>query len=161
MTKKLLILFIAFFGYSSLMANSINGYNNLLAQRTTKVIETKPVIFEINGMQFTIIMNESARFLRLNIKHLYNTDKSKPIGITLKTDKKGRINFANDTPIVYNSRGKIIKIGTIVFLYKNGNLAKIGQLEIIQNPEGGLSFKGHVRGASKTYFTKKPKIKMS
>lgn len=153
------ILLFAFFTITSVFASSTNKNNNYIA--FNQVEKIKPIIFEENGMQFVIIINESARFTKLKIKHLYNTDKTKPIGITLKTDKKGRIQYANSTQILYSNNGKVAKIGTVIFSYKGNRLYKVGNLEVIKNKEGEINFNGAVRGATKTYFTKKPKIKMT
>ncbi len=139
-------------------ANTVIKSKVLVLNYTSSI---EPVIFEENGMQFTIIIDENARFIKLKIKHLFNTDKTKPIGIQLKTDTKGRLAFANSTPIIYSSNGKVAKIGPVLFSYRGSKIRKVGNLEVIQNENGEISYKGHVKGATMKYFTKKPKIRMS
>ena len=157
--KRFLILFLVFIGSFTTVNASSSITNKMLVLDYTSPV--KPVIFEENGMQFSIIIDENVRFIRLRIKHLFNVDKTKPIGIQLRTDKKGRLAFANNTPIIYSSNGKVAKIGSVIFTYKGSQLNKVGNLEIIKNDTGEISFKGHVKGATMKYFTKKPKIRMS
>ncbi|MBP8793234.1 MAG: hypothetical protein KBE41_05125 [Lutibacter sp.] len=157
--KRFLIIVLVFLGSFTLVnANTVIKSKVLVLNYTSSI---EPVIFEENGMQFTIIIDENARFIKLKIKHLFNTDKTKPIGIQLKTDTKGRLAFANSTPIIYSSNGKVAKIGPVLFSYRGSKIRKVGNLEVIQNENGEISYKGHVKGATMKYFTKKPKIRMS
>lgn len=157
--KRLLLIILALIGsYSMVYASSSSSKNMFVLNYKSSI---KPVIFEENGMQFSIIIDENARFIKLNIKHLFNTDKTKPIGIQLKTDTKGRLAFANGTAIIYSSNGKVAKIGSVIFSYRGNKIKKVGNLEVLQNENGEISYKGHVRGATMKYFTKKPKIRMS
>ena len=122
--KRFLIIVLVFLGSFTLVnANTVIKSKVLVLNYTSSI---EPVIFEENGLQFTIIIDENARFIKLKIKHLFNTDKTKPIGIQLKTDTKGRLAFANSTPIIYSSNGKVAKIGPVLFSYRGSKIRKVG-----------------------------------
>lgn len=155
MKKTLLYSILFIFAFSSLYANNYNSFYHKSFFQEIK--SNQPIVFYENGIQFSIQLNGTFTFAAVNT--MKNDEKYK--NVLVKRNSKGQITGINTVKISYKSNGKINKIGTVDFQYSKRKLVKVGKLLVIYKNNGEVIYSGNVKDVKKTYFKKKPNVRMS
>ena len=79
--------------------------------------------------------------MQLHANRKYELNRAVPVF----RDKKGNIVKVGDVRITYAKNGKILKIGSVDFIYKKGKLKKIGDLKLIYLNNGSIAYKGFIK----------------
>lgn len=155
MKKTLLYTILFIIAFSTINASNFNSfYHKALVQETK---DNPPIIFYENGIQFSILLNGTFTFAA--VKTMNTTDKFK--NVLVKRNKNSQITAINTVKISYKNNGKINRIGTVNFYYSKRKLVKVGKLLVMYKPNGEVIYSGNVKDVKKSYFKKKPNVRMS
>ena len=159
MKKGLLFIMTMIMMVSTVEAKIIDHRDDkLCAKRTTKV---QPIVFVEKGVKFSILPNGKFKFKKLNSKNSLrakNLHWKNQRGLNVLRDRKGRIVKVGKVNIFYSRDNKITQIGSVDLTYKHGRLKKVGNLYILQRPNGNFKYIGHVKKYNKRYMLKRPII---
>ena len=143
--KKLVLIMLTVIVTGATMNANEHWKNNYTKKSIVKV---SPIVFVEKGIQFSAMPNGTFKYSILNLHNLqlhanrkYELNRAVPI----LRDKKGNIVKVGDVKITYAKNGKILKIGSVDFWYKNGKLKKVGDLKLIYLGNGSVVFKGNVK----------------
>lgn len=128
---------------------TMNAKENWKHTFTKKSIaKANPIIFVEQGVQFSVLPNGSFKYSILDLHNLQLHSNRKyefNRAVTVLRDRKGNIVNVGNVEIYYTKNGKILKIGSVDFWYKNGKLKKVGNLKLINTKKGKIIYKGNVK----------------
>lgn len=158
--KKSVLIFVTFImvSFGQLTAN-----NALIENYTAN---GKSFTFIENGITFAIFQNGAFDFYLNNITRAQVNYQSNNINISFNAgfnynayvqyDNYGAVIQIKNTPVYYDYYGRVARIGNINIGYQNGQLARLGSMQVFYNNYGRFAYyRGYVNPYNR-YYTYQP-----
>lgn len=150
--KKLLVLAVLFLGGMTAQANQVTDLDHG-QQKGIRYNQSQPITFVQKGIQFFVYSNGDFDFqaIRSNINgrrgHQHLNAPGTTFGVNfpysnsrlVRYDYWGNINKVGRNHIFYNRNGKVSHIGTVNLRYRNGRLARVGNMTLGYDRWGRIS----------------------
>jgi len=172
---KKLLLAVLFLGGMTAQANTVTDLD-LSIEKGKRYNQPQSITFTERGVEFEVFINGQFDFARTGERfqirnqgrrgftnnapgHTYAVSFPYRGNSFVTYNRRGDIYQVGRNVINYNRKGKVNQIGTIALRYKNGKLARVGDMHVIYNRKGRIiKLSRFTRGNNAHYKVNKIKV---